>query len=139
MKIILIAVSLIFSLWSFNATASYMIIEKQDIIYKEKEDNKFKVAIKNTPGWMTLLTFTPGFQISLEKHIINMENGDIKITGLGNAVLLKSDRYLLDETETLENKKEIRNYDTFFYLTLRISAFFFILMFTLIVILKKQL
>lgn len=87
-----------------------MIIEKKDIIYTEKENDKFKVSIKNTPGRMTLLTFTPGFQTPLEKHIINMENGDIKIIGMGSSLSLKSDIYEWEESATFENKKEIKNY-----------------------------
>lgn len=139
MKIFLIFLSLYISIFSFNASAAYMIIEKKDIIYTEKgkENDKFKVSIKNTPGRMTLLTFTPGFQTSLEKHIINMENGDIKITGLGSDVVLKSDSYLWEESAPPEYKKEVENYNTFFYFSVRITFFFFLLILTFITIFKK--
>lgn len=138
MKIFLIFLSLCISIFSLNASATYMIIEKKDILYTEKENNNFKVSIKNNPGWMTLLTFTPKLETPLEKHIINMENGDIKITGLGSSVSLKSDIYVWEEGATFEMKKEIKNYDTFFYFSLRITFFFFLLILALIAFLKKR-
>lgn len=139
MKTFLILLSLCISIFSLNASAAYMIIEKKDILYTKKENDTFKVSIKNSPGWMTLLTFTPRLEAPLEKHIINMENGDIKITGLGSSLSLKSDIYVWLESATFENKKEIENYDTFFYFSLRITFFFFLLILISITLFKKRL
>lgn len=129
MSRILVIVALLFSTWTFNASASYMVVEKDEILSIKKQDSEFKLSVKDVPGWQRILMFKS--EKSIAENIIYMPSGDIKIINIGPEVKLKTDVFILRDDKNKDSS-------TFFNLTVMITFLFALFFIKFVTSLRKK-